>query len=692
MIIVFSFNDPRGRFNFIWQEFSLDAWLDPFGVPEIGDALVTSVQIAALSTLIAVILGTLTALALVRYEFRGRGPVNLFIFIPLATPEVVLGAALLSQFLNLGTPQLGFATILIAHIMFNLSFVVITVRSRLIGFDRSLEEAAQDLGATPWETFRLVTLPLIMPGVAAAALLAFALSIDDFVITSFNSGSTITFPLFVWGAAAGGGPAADLRDRDDASSWPTLAAMTRDGVAAATGRADGRHAPRGGPGLSLDELRARERERFGESHGRSARLHEQARSSLLAGVPMSWMAMWAGGFPMYLERAHGATLVDADGNEYADFCLGDTGAMAGHSPEPTMRALAGIEGITTMLPTEDAAWVGDELARRFGVPLWQFALTATDANRWMLRMCRHVTGRPRVAVFNWCYHGSVDEAFVTRDESGRERARDGLVGPAVDPAATTRVAEFNDVDSVEAVLAHGDVACLLMEPALTNIGIVLPEPGFLEAVRELCTRHGTLLIIDETHTFSAGPGGCTAAWGLEPDAVTLGKSIGGGVPIGAYGVSAELAERIATAEDADLEDTGGVGGTLAGSALSLAAARATLGEVLTDAAFVRMIGLRERFVAGAEAALAEHGTPWSIVSLGARCEYRFTPEPPRTGAESAAAGDPALDEFLHLYLLNRGVLITPFHNMALMCPATTEEQVDRHTQVFADAVAELAAA
>jgi glutamate-1-semialdehyde 2,1-aminomutase len=443
-----------------------------------------------------------------------------------------------------------------------------------------------------------------------------------------------------------------------------------------------------------DELAAlirRERETFGRDHARSRELHERARGSLLGGVPMSWMSMWAGGFPLYLERAQGATIVDVDGNEYADFCLGDTGAMAGHSPEPTMGAIARIAGITTMLPTEDAAWVGAELARRFGLPYWQFALTATDANRWMIRMCRHVTGRPRVAVFNWCYHGSVDEAFVTLDEQGLARAREGLVGPALDPTETTRVAEFNDIDSVERALEHGDVACLLMEPALTNIGIVLPEPGFMDAVRELCTQHGTLLIIDETHTLSAGPGGCTAAWGLRPDAVTLGKSIGGGVPIGAYGLSAELAERIAAQEDADYEDTGGVGGTLAGNALSLAAARATLGEVLTEDAFERMSALRERFVEGVEATLAEHAVPWTIVSLGARCEYRFTPEPPRTGAESAAADDPELEEYLHLYLMNRGVLITPFHNMALMCPVTTEDQVDRHSEVFGAAVAELPA-
>jgi glutamate-1-semialdehyde 2,1-aminomutase len=435
----------------------------------------------------------------------------------------------------------------------------------------------------------------------------------------------------------------------------------------------------------------RERERFAQTHPRSRELHESARGSLLAGVPMSWMAMWAGGHPVYAAEARGAHVVDVDGNEYVDLCLGDTGAMAGHMPEPTMRAVAASAGITTMLPTDDAAWVGTELARRFGLPFWQFALTATDANRWMLRICRHVTERPKVLVFNWCYHGSVDEAFITREANGHQHSRDGNVGPQVDPAQTTRVAEFNDIASVEAELAHGDVACVLMEPALTNIGIVLPEDGFLAAVREACTRTETLLIIDETHTLSAGPGGCTAAWGLEPDAVTLGKSIGGGIPIGAFGLSAGLAERIAAAEDADLEDTGGVGGTLAGNALSLAAARATLGEVLTEDAFARMSALCERFVAGVEETFERFAVPWSIVSLGARAEYRFCPEPPRTGAESEAATNRALEECLHLYLLNRGVLITPFHNMALMCPATTEEDVDRHSEAFNAALEEICA-
>jgi glutamate-1-semialdehyde 2,1-aminomutase len=433
----------------------------------------------------------------------------------------------------------------------------------------------------------------------------------------------------------------------------------------------------------------RERRRFADDHPRSRALHEEARQSLLAGLPMPWMAMWRGGHPVYLAEAHGARVVDVDGREYADLCLGDTGAMAGHSPEPTMRILGEQAGITVMLPTEDGPWVGRELARRFGLPLWQFTLTATDANRWMLRTLRQVTGRPRVLVFNWCYHGSVDETFVILDENGAERSRAGNVGPMVDPAQTTRVAEFNDLETVERALAHGDVACVLMEPALTNIGIVLPDPGFMEGVRAACTEAGTLLIIDETHTLSAGPGGCTQAWDLEPDVVTLGKSIGGGVPIGAYGVTAELAERIAAEPEGDYEDTGGVGGTLAGNALSLAATRATLGEVLTDDAFAGMIALRERFVAGVEQVLAEHEAPWSIVSLGARAEYRFAPVPPRTGAESEAAGDAELEEYLHLYLLNRGVLITPFHNMALMCPATTEADVDLHTEAFGQAVAEL---
>jgi glutamate-1-semialdehyde 2,1-aminomutase len=449
------------------------------------------------------------------------------------------------------------------------------------------------------------------------------------------------------------------------------------------------------PGFDRGRLRAllgRERDAFAERHPRSRAAYQQAGGSLLGSVPMTWMNKAAGGFPVYLAEARGATVSDVDGHRYVDFCLGDSGAMAGHSPPATVQAVlaryAEAGGATAMLPTTEAAWVGAELARRFGLPLWSFSLTATDANRWAVRLARLVTGRPKVLVFNWCYHGTVDEALVTLGRNGAA-SREGNVGPPVDPALTTRVVEFNDLDGLAAALAAGDVACVLMEPALTNIGIVLPLPGYLEGVRELTRRHGTLLVNDETHTFSAGPGGCTGAWGLQPDMVTVGKAIGGGVPAAAYGLSAELAERVAGRRDADLVDTGGVGGTLAGNALSVAATRATLEQVLTDEAFARMTTLATRFTKGVEEVIADLRLPWSVVQLGARTEYRFTAPAPVDGGRSAAAGDGELEDYLHLYLHNRGILLTPFHNMALMCPATTEADVDLHGRVFAAAVAEL---
>jgi len=442
----------------------------------------------------------------------------------------------------------------------------------------------------------------------------------------------------------------------------------------------------------LAALTAREAEAFAAARPRSRELAERARGSLLGGVPMTWMMRWASPYPLFLAEAKGARVVDVDGHEYADLCLGDTGAMAGHAAEPVVRAVAAraATGITAMLPTEDAAWAGEELARRFGLPLWQFTLSATDANRFAIRICRAVTGRPKILVFSGCYHGTVDETFATLRADGSVGVRTGNVGPPVDPALTTKVVELNDLDALEAALAPGDVACVLAEPALTNIGIVLPDPGFHDALRELTRRTGTLLVIDETHTFSAGPGGYTAAHGLEPDLLTIGKAIGGGVPVGAFGVTAELAARALGRDGADYEDVGGVGGTLAGNALSLAAVRATLGEVLTEDAFARMLSLGERLAEGVSAAIAAAGMPWHVSRLGARAEYRFAPRPPRNGGESAAAGDEGLERFLHLYALNRGVLITPFHNMALVSPATGEADVDRHTEVFADALGELA--
>ncbi|MGD0194655.1 MAG: transaminase [Candidatus Dormibacteria bacterium] len=442
----------------------------------------------------------------------------------------------------------------------------------------------------------------------------------------------------------------------------------------------------------LASLVARERASYAATHPGSSELF-QAANHLFGRVPMTWMAKWSGGFPLYLERASGNRIVDVDGHEYVDFALGDTGGMAGHSPKPVVDAVAKrlgqLGGATTMLPTADAEWVGGELSRRFGLPLWSFTLTATDANRWAIRLARLVTARPKILTFAYCYHGSVDEAFAVPGPDGEAVSRRGNAGAPVPLHVTTRVAEFNDLSSVEAQLAHGDVAAILTEPALTNIGIVLPEPGFLEGLRDLATRYDALLIIDETHTFSAGPGGATRLWSLRPDIVTIGKSIGGGIPTGAYGISDDVAHMVDAHPEADLIDVGGVGGTLAGNALSVAAMRATLESVLTDDAFVHMIDVATTFTRGVQDAIDRTALPWSVSQLGARSEYRFASPAPRDGTSSAAAGDEELEEFLHLYLVSRGVLITPFHNMALMCPVSSYEDAQLHTELFGEAMDDL---
>jgi glutamate-1-semialdehyde 2,1-aminomutase len=440
----------------------------------------------------------------------------------------------------------------------------------------------------------------------------------------------------------------------------------------------------------VHELLAREQQRFAEEHPRSYALHEEAARSLLAGVPMNWMTRWASPVPPFVTHGQGARVTDVDGHEYIDFALGDTGAMAGHAPPPAVAAIAeqAARGITFMLPTEDSNWAGEEMARRFGLPFWQFTLTATDANRFVIRLARQITGRPKIIVHNWCYHGSVDETLATTID-GVVEPRSGNVGPPVHPSETTRVVEFNDIDALEQALAEGDVACVLAEPALTNIGIVLPEPGYHDALRELTRKHGTLLVIDETHTICAGPGGYTAAHDLDPDMLTIGKTIGAGVPAGAYGLSAAVAEASLEPMTEIGTDVSGIGGTLAANALSMAAIRATLGEVLTEEAFTSMIALAERFEAGVQDAIDEFSAPWHVTRLGCRAEFAFRATPPRTGAEAAAAGDPDMEHLIHLYTMNRGILLTPFHNMALMSPATTEEDVDRHTEVFREAVAEI---
>jgi glutamate-1-semialdehyde 2,1-aminomutase len=440
----------------------------------------------------------------------------------------------------------------------------------------------------------------------------------------------------------------------------------------------------------LAALHQREVERFVAERPRSAAMFEHAKEHLHGGVPMSWMAKWPGPFPVFVESAQGAHFTCVDGIDHVDLCLGDTGAMVGHSPEATVARVRDQlgHGITSMLPTADASVAAEELSRRFGLPQWQFTLSATDANRHVVRYARHVTGRSKVLVIDWCYHGTVDETFATL-EGDKVVPRRGNIGAPVPPSETTVVVPFNDVAALEQALSTGEVACALLEPAMTNIGIVLPDPGYHEALRRLTREHGTILVMDETHTLCAGPGGCTAAWGLDPDVVVVGKTIGAGIPAGAFGFTADLSERIRRSVELEDIDVGGIGGTLAGNALSLAAVATTLTEVLTDEAFTRMEALAVRWTDGVQSVLDDTGAPWHVTRIGCRAEYAFSPRPPHDGAEAAAADDFALQQYLHLHALNRGLLLTPFHNMALMSPATTEADVERHTEAFADCAGEL---
>jgi glutamate-1-semialdehyde 2,1-aminomutase len=440
----------------------------------------------------------------------------------------------------------------------------------------------------------------------------------------------------------------------------------------------------------LKKLQAREAKRFVAEHPRSAELYRRAEKSLLGGVPMNWMKKWAGDFPVFVTHAKGAHFTCADGRDYVDLCLGDTGAMTGHSPDAVAEAVAKQvrKGITLMLPTEDALFVGEDLKKRFGLPYWQFTLAATDANRFSIRIAREITQRSKILVFHYCYHGTVDETFASVHE-GVVGPRRGNIGPPVNPAETTRVVEFNDLTALEDALKKHDVACILAEPAMTNVGIILPEEGYWNKAQALAKKYGALLIADETHTICAGPGGCTAEWKLEPDMVVFGKAIGSGIPGATYGCTEEVAQRINARIHLEDCDVGGIGGTLAGNALSLAAMRATLEHLLTARNFEKMIGLAKRFKEGVSATITAAGLGWNVQRLGCRAEYTFRETPPRSGAESAAAADFELERFLHLYALNRGVLLTPFHNMALMCPETSEADVDQHARVFAEGVEEL---
>jgi glutamate-1-semialdehyde 2,1-aminomutase len=427
---------------------------------------------------------------------------------------------------------------------------------------------------------------------------------------------------------------------------------------------------------------------FAEKHPQSKKLFEEAKASLHQGVPMNWMNRLAGDFPIFVESAFGAHFKDVDGHDYLDLCLGDTGAMTGHAPPAAVEAITKRlqQGTTFMLPTADALFVGRELQRRFGLPFWQIAMTATDANRFSIRIARHITGRPKVLVFNWCYHGTVDETFAVLQEDGQVGPRSGNMGPPVNPSVTTKVVEFNDVEALEMALKDRDVACILAEPVMTNIGIVHPQPGYLQKMQDLAKKYGTLLIIDETHTICTGPGGYTKEHGLRPDMLTCGKPIASGIPAAIYGMTLDVAQAITSKTEVNQSDTSGIGGTLSGNALALAAMRVTLEQILTETAYQHTIALAKQFTDGVEAVIKEKKLPWTIQQLGCRAEYWFRESPPVNGAQAAAATDADLDHYMHLYALNRGILMTPFHNMALICPATTADDIDRHTAVFKEAV------
>jgi glutamate-1-semialdehyde 2,1-aminomutase len=435
---------------------------------------------------------------------------------------------------------------------------------------------------------------------------------------------------------------------------------------------------------NLTALRKIEDQRFLETHKKSGELFAVAKDSMPNGVPMSWMSKWPGAYPVFVEEAKGASFVDVDGNTYIDFCLGDTGSMTGHSPDATVSAIREQvgRGLSAMLPTKDGAVVAAELAKRFGVAFWQFTVSATDANRHVIRYARLITKKSKIIVIDRCYHGSVDETFATLDSSGKTVSREGNIGAPIELDKTTRVVPFNDLDAMKKALQKNDVAAILVEPAMTNVGIVLPLDGYLKAVEKLAKEFGAKLIIDETHTISVGPGGMTAQLGLQPDFLTIGKAIGGGFPTGAFGMSAEIAQAIKSQVELEVIDTGGVGGTLAANALSLAAMRATITKVLTEENFEKMIKLGTRWADGVEKVIEKYKLPWSVNRLGARAEYMFSAKSPKTGREAADAGDFELEQYIHLRMLNDGFLITPFHNMALISPDTTAADVDAHTQAF----------
>ena len=441
---------------------------------------------------------------------------------------------------------------------------------------------------------------------------------------------------------------------------------------------------------AIKAMLTREEALFTQRNPKSKRLSETAAKNWLRGVPMHWMVDWGTPFPLFVAKANGVDVTDADGNAYIDFCLGDTGAMFGHSPQPVVDALQreAASGFTTMMPSTDAAVVGQLLEDRFKLPFWQVTATASDANRSVLRWCRAITGRKKILVFNHCYHGAVDETYVTID-GGKPHADPALIGEPRDLTEFTKVVEFNDIPALEAALAPGDVACVLAEPIMTNVGMVLADDGYHQKLREATRKTGTLLIIDETHCMSSGPGGYTGEYGLEPDGLVLGKPIAGGIPAAVYGFSGPAAARIRKYLENRAPGHSGIGTTLSGSKIQLALMRTVLETYFTGEAFAPLIALAKKLEKGIADVLIKHSAPWHVVRVGARVEFMCSPHRPRNGGEAAKMIHRPIDEAVHHYLLNRGVIVTPFHNMMLICPATTGAHVNQLVDGLDRCIAEL---
>jgi glutamate-1-semialdehyde 2,1-aminomutase len=442
---------------------------------------------------------------------------------------------------------------------------------------------------------------------------------------------------------------------------------------------------------AIHQMREREIARFIAANPKSKALAKSAQG-WFQGVPFHWMLDWSSPFPIVAQEASGATLTSIDGQVFDDFCLGDTASMFGHSPAPLAKAIAAQagQGLSYMLPTAKGAELGSMLADMFGLPQWQVTTTASEANRAVIRWCRGITGRDKILIFNGCYHGAVDDVFVDLRD-GRAVNRPSLIGQVQDLLPTTVAIEFNDVDVLASALRGGDIACVLAEPLMTNIGMVRDAPGFLKELRRLCDETGTILVFDETHTVSSGYGGHSNMHGPQPDILVVGKSIGGGVPCAVYGFTEEIAKRMAALNASRPAGHSGIGTTLSANALAITAMHVMLGQVITREAYTHMLSIADRLVVQLNGVISTHALDWHVSHVGARVELVCSAIPPRNGSEARAVMDHALESTIHLYLANRGILLAPFHNMVLVSPVTQAAQVDRLAAELNSALTELLA-